>query len=60
MAQVTLPNGMESSYHIPLEFTPEMDGVADVITDDLRVLERLFIQFNKLTERRKGFQGVKK
>ena len=52
MAQVTLPNGMKSSYHIPLEFAPEMDGVADVITDDLRVLERLFIQFNKLTERR--------
>ena len=52
LAQVTLPNGMESSYQITLEFSPEMDGVADVITDDLRVLERLFIQFNKLTERR--------
>lgn len=52
LVQVTLPQGMQSSYHIDLEFTPEMDGLADVITDDLRVLERLFIQFNKLTERR--------
>lgn len=52
MAQVKLTNGMKSSYQITLDFSPEMDGVADVITDDLRVLERLFIQFNKLADRK--------
>lgn len=51
LAEVRLINGMKSSYNINLEFTPEMEGVADVITDDLRILERLFIQFNKLTQR---------
>lgn len=51
LVEVKLLNGMKSSYNINLEFTPEMEGMADVITDDLRVLERLFIQFNKLTKR---------
>ena len=54
LAKVNLPNGLLTSYNIIIEFTPEMEGSAEIITDDLRVLERLFIQFNKLAER-KGY-----
>ena len=50
LAKVNLLNGLKTSYNINIEFTPEMEGSAEVITDDLRVLERLFIQFNKLAE----------
>ena len=55
LAKVTLPNGLLTSYNIKVEFSPEMEGSAEIITDDLRVLERLFIQFNKLAERKNKF-----
>jgi len=55
LAKVNLPNGLLTSYNIEIEFTPEMEGSAEIITDDLRVLERLFIQFNKLAERKNKF-----
>jgi len=55
LAKVSLPQGLLTSYNIKIEFTPEMEGSAEIITDDLRVLERLFIQFNNLAERKNKF-----
>ncbi len=52
LAKVDLPKGLLTSYSIKVEFIPEMEGTAEIITDDLRVLKRLFIQFNKLSERK--------
>jgi multidrug resistance efflux pump len=40
-----LINGMTSDYHKVLEYMPEMGGAAEVITDDLRLLQRIFSQF---------------
>ena len=50
--EITLSNGMTSSYNKLLTFTPEMTGTAEIITDELRVIQRIFNQFNKLFERK--------
>ncbi|MBI2279245.1 MAG: hypothetical protein HYU68_00920 [Bacteroidetes bacterium] len=49
--EITLNNGMTSSYNKLLTFTPEMTGTAEIVTDDLRVMQRIFNQFNKLFDR---------
>ena len=37
---VTLPEGLESTYHKELPFVQNMDGNADIITDDMRLIEQ--------------------
>lgn len=49
--EITLSNGMTSSYNKLLTFTSEMTGTAEIVTDDLRVMQRIFNQFNKLFDR---------
>lgn len=49
--EVTLSNGMKSSYNKTLIFTPEMIGTVEIITEDLQVMQRIFNQFNKLSQR---------
>ena len=49
--EITLAKGMTSSYNKMLTFTPEMTGIAEIVTDDLRVMQRIFNQFNKLFDR---------
>jgi len=49
--EITLNKGMTSSYNKLLTFTPEMTGTAEIVTDDLRVIQRIFNQFNKLFDR---------
>lgn len=41
IAEILLTEGMESSYREPLNFIQEMDGVAEIITKDERLLSRL-------------------
>lgn len=48
---VKLPNGLKTSYDKQLEFRTEMQGQADIITKDLRLIERIFNQFRKLFEK---------
>ncbi|MEM6814916.1 MAG: HlyD family efflux transporter periplasmic adaptor subunit [Bacteroidota bacterium] len=40
--EVKLVNGLTTSYNKQLEYSPEMAATAEVITEDLRLLERLF------------------
>tara|TARA_R110000796_G_scaffold74374_1_gene167088 strand:- start:45527 stop:46822 length:1296 start_codon:yes stop_codon:yes gene_type:complete len=40
--QVALDNGLITSYNLQLEYSPEMMATAEVITEDLRLIERLF------------------
>ncbi len=42
---VGLPNGLTTTYKKNLAFQQEMQGNAEIITDDLRILERVFNQF---------------
>jgi len=37
---VTLPDGLESTYHNVFPFVQNMDGSADIITDDMRLIEQ--------------------
>jgi len=56
--EIELNNGMTSSYNKSLIFTPEMIGTAEIVTDDLRVMQRIFNQFNKLFDRNSNPNNV--
>ncbi|MCI4667039.1 MAG: HlyD family secretion protein [Bacteroidia bacterium] len=45
---IKLVDGMKTTYDKRLVFTPEMSGQADIITEDLRLIERIFIQMRKI------------
>ena len=46
--QVSLPNGLMTSHNQKLAFKDQMDGNAEIVTEDLRLLERLFAQLSKM------------
>lgn len=48
LIDVSLPNGLETSYQKKITFQQEMSGTADIITEDLRLIERLLYQFREL------------
>ncbi len=37
---VSMPNGLESTYHKELPYVHDMDGTADIITEDMRLIEQ--------------------
>ena len=39
--EIGMPNGLKTFYDIDLEFKQEMQGVAEIITEDIRLLERI-------------------
>ncbi|WP_396189214.1 HlyD family secretion protein [Flavobacterium sp.] len=45
---VVLSHGLKTSYHKKIVFQQEMSGTADIITEDLRLIERIFNQFRSL------------
>jgi multidrug resistance efflux pump len=51
LIDVSLPNKLETSYHKKIAFRQEMSGTADIITQDLRLMERLLYQFRDLFRR---------
>lgn len=46
--EVALPNGLKTSYNKELVFDKEMRGSAEIVTEDLRLIERVFYQFREL------------
>ncbi|WP_066755557.1 HlyD family secretion protein [Crocinitomix algicola] len=42
-----LEKGMKSTYGKTFDYTPEMSGTADIITEDIRLLTRIFNKFRK-------------
>jgi len=48
--EVTLENALTSSYNVALEYSPEMTATAEVITKDLRLIERLFNSLRSIFE----------
>ena len=48
LIKVSLTNGLMSSYKKELTFTPEMSGTAEIITEDLRLIDRIFNKFRKV------------
>lgn len=45
---VVLPEGMKTSYKKTIPFQQEMRGSAEIITEDLRLLERILYQFRDM------------
>ena len=45
---VLLPNGLKTSYNKNLPFDKELKGNAEIVTQDLRLIERFFSQIRKL------------
>ena len=46
-----LTNGLQTSYKKQINFQQEMTGTADIITEDLRLLERFLYQFRDIFRR---------
>ncbi|SFE81375.1 HlyD family secretion protein [Thermoflexibacter ruber] len=50
MVKLSLPQGLKTSYGKVLDFTQDMQGEVRIITEDLRLIERIFYQFRYLIE----------
>ncbi|HEY0653746.1 MAG TPA: HlyD family efflux transporter periplasmic adaptor subunit [Chryseosolibacter sp.] len=48
--EIALPNGLTTSYGKTLEFKQEIKGEAEIITNDLRLIERIVNQFRSFTK----------
>lgn len=46
--EVSLANNLITSYHKHLDYKEEMEGTADIITEELSVFDRVFYQFRKI------------
>jgi multidrug resistance efflux pump len=51
LLDVSLPNGIETSYDKKMIFQQETSGTADIVTQDLRLIERLLYQFRDIFRR---------
>jgi multidrug resistance efflux pump len=51
LLDISLPQGLETSYHKKIAFRQEMGGTADIITQDLRLTERILYQFRDVFKR---------
>ncbi len=45
---ISLPHGLKTSYKKELEFKQQMHGNTEIITEDLRLIQRVFYQFRAL------------
>jgi hypothetical protein len=45
LIDVELPNKLLTTYKKEIQFQQEMSGTADIVTEDLRLIERLLYQF---------------
>lgn len=50
LLDVALPNGLKTSYNKKVLFQQEMKGSAEIITEDLRLIERILYQFKSIFE----------
>ena len=42
VAEITIPQDLKTNYNLTLSFTQEMKGDAEIVTDDLRLIQRFF------------------
>ena len=46
--EISLPDGLVTTYRKKLPFLPNMQGQADIVTDDISLLERFFLPVKKI------------
>jgi len=51
LIDVTLPDNLKTTYNKQLPFKQEMQGTAEIITEDLRLIERFFYQIRSVFDR---------
>lgn len=51
LIDVELPKKLITSYNKTIDFKQEMRGAAEIITEDLRLIERFFYQFKAVLKR---------
>ncbi|HIP33967.1 MAG TPA: HlyD family efflux transporter periplasmic adaptor subunit [Bacteroidia bacterium] len=51
LIDVSLPKALITSYNKEIAFKQEMQGTAEIITEDLRLIERFFYQFRRVLQR---------
>lgn len=51
LIDISLPDGIQTSYEKKIIFQQEMSGTADIVTEDLRLIERLLYQFRDVFNR---------
>jgi hypothetical protein len=51
--ELSLPSGLNTLYGKKLDFTQNMQGTAEIITDDLRLLQKIINPFRYLISRNK-------
>jgi hypothetical protein len=51
LINVILPHGLVTSYKKQIAFQQEMSGTTDIVTEDLRLIERLLYQFRDIFKR---------
>ena len=51
LLQIQLSNQLITSYKKNIRYTPEMNGTAEIITKDLRLLERIFNKFREVLDK---------
>jgi multidrug resistance efflux pump len=51
LINISLPKGLHTSYKKQIIFQQEMSGTADIVTEDLRLIERLLYQFRDIFKR---------
>jgi multidrug resistance efflux pump len=51
LIDISLPQGLQTSYHKKIAFRQDMNGTADIITNDLRLTERILYQFRDIFKR---------
>ena len=49
--KVVLNDGLKTTYSKQIEYKPEMVGVAEIVTEDFRLIERIFNNFRKILDR---------
>ena len=52
LLDVLLAEKLITTYYKELEFKQEMEGIAEIITEDLRLIERVFYQFKEIFKNR--------
>ncbi|QLC66573.1 HlyD family efflux transporter periplasmic adaptor subunit [Flavobacterium sp. LPB0248] len=50
LIDVALPDGLKTSYNKQIAFQQEMKGSAEIVTEDLRLIERILYQFKNIFE----------
>jgi HlyD family secretion protein len=55
---VTFPEGLKTTYNTEINFNQDMQGEAEIITDDERLLERITNPVKAVIQRQKNLQGT--